>query len=111
MTTRLDTQPPSPHVGANPRFTGDREDGRGLDASARSPRPPGPPTSGLTTQDRTAPDSRTSLSATSLPLPTRWIDDMTGIPTGPDGRGEKLSLSRHTSTDACAAQAVVMDWG
>ena len=83
MTTRPDTQPPSPHAGANPRFTGDREDGRGLDASARSPRLPGPPTSGLTTQDRTA----------------------------PDGRGEKLSLSRHTFTDACAAQAVVMDWG
>lgn len=50
---------------------------------------------GLTRQDKTAPKFPDLLKRDfTAPAPnTRWVGDMTEIPTGPDGRGQKLYLA------------------
>ena len=50
---------------------------------------------GLTVQDKTAPKFPDLLQRdfTAAAPNTRWVGDMTEIPTGPDGRGTKLYLA------------------
>jgi putative transposase len=50
---------------------------------------------GLTVQDKTAPKFPDLLQRdfTAAAPNTRWVGDMTEIPTGPDGRGNKLYLA------------------